>query len=71
MTEKAAQTYVAGTSDIIITANQFLTGAQIIAGDPDLLPQNILYGVQIFGVNGTLTVPTISQDSATKVLTIQ
>lgn len=71
MAEKAAHTYTPTTSDQTITANQYLTGAQTIKGDANLQAQNILAGVSIFGVNGALTVPTVSQDSTTKILTIQ
>lgn len=71
MTEKAAQTYTPSTSDQTINANQYLTGAQTIQGDANLQAQNILAGVSIFGVAGSLSVPTVSQDSTTKILTIQ
>ena len=37
----------------------------------DCVSGNILTGKSILGVNGSLTVPTVSQDSTTKVLTIQ
>lgn len=36
----------------------------------DCLAQNILSGKSILGVNGSLTTPSVSQDSSTKILTI-
>lgn len=36
----------------------------------DLISGNLLSGKSVLGVNGGLTVPTISQDSTTKVLSI-
>ena len=70
MTEKAAATYTPGTSDQTIAADQYLEGAQTIKGDVNLVAGNILSGVAIFGVTGTLALPSISQDSTTKVLSI-
>ena len=70
MSEKAAATYTPGTSDQTIAANQYLVGAQTIKGDANLLASNILKNVSIFGVTGSLALPSISQDSMTKVLTI-
>ena len=67
---KAADTYTPGTSDQTIAANQYLSGAQTIEGDPNLVASNILRGVSIFGVEGNLALPSISQDSTTKVLSI-
>lgn len=55
ITTKAAATYTPGTTTQTITANQYLTGAQTIAGDADLVAGNIKSGVNIFGVNGTFT----------------
>lgn len=67
---KAAATYTPTTSDQTITAGQYLTGTQTIAGDSNLVSGNIKSGISIFGVDGSLTSATISQDSTTKVLTI-
>ena len=67
---KAAATYTPGTSDQTIQAGQYLAGAQTISGDENLASSNILNGVTIFGVTGNLTLPSISQDSTTKVLSI-
>ena len=71
MTEKSAQTYTPTTSDQTISANQFLAGAQTIKGDQNLVPANIVAPNTIFNVTGTATMPTISQDSTTKILTIE
>lgn len=67
---KAAATYTPGTSDQTIQAGQYLAGAQTISGDANLVSSNILNGVTIFGVTGNLVLPSISQDSTTKVLSI-
>lgn len=67
---KAAQTYTPGTTQQTIAAGQYLGGAQVIAGDTNLRGANIISGTSIFGVAGTLTVPTITQDQTTKVLSI-
>lgn len=70
VTTKAAGTITPGTSDQTIAAGTYLTGAQTIAGDPNLLSQNIRAGVEIFGTPGAMTAASISQDATTKVLTI-
>ena len=67
---KSAATYTPTTSDQTIAANQYLSGAQTVKGDSNLVAANIASGVTIFGVVGSLSTPTISQDSTTKVLTI-
>lgn len=51
---KDAATYTPGTSDQFINAEQYLSGAQKIAGDANLVAENIKEGVSIFGVTGTL-----------------
>lgn len=70
MTEKSAQTYTPTTSDQTINADQFLAGAQTIKGDANLIASNIVAGKTIFGVAGSATLPSISQDSTTKILSI-
>ena len=70
VTTKAATTYTPGTSAQTIASGTYLTGAQTIEGDADLLASNIKSGVTIFGVAGSLTSATVSQDSQTKVLSI-
>lgn len=51
---QGAQTITPGTSDQTISAGQYLSGTQTIAGDPDLKASNILSGKNIFGVSGSL-----------------
>lgn len=70
LTAKAAATYTPGTSDQTIAAGQYLTGAQTVKGDADLVAANIKSGVTIFGVSGSLSAASISQDAQTKVLSI-
>lgn len=67
---KAADTITPTTSDQTIAAGQYLSGAQTIKGDANLTSSNILKNVTIFGVTGNLALPSISQDSTTKVLSI-
>lgn len=54
MKEKVAQIYSPSTSDQVIVADQFIAGAQIIKGDGNLIPNNILSGKSIFGVVGNV-----------------
>lgn len=53
VTKKSAATYTPGTSDQSIAASQYLSGAQTIKGDANLVAGNIKSGVSIFGVTGT------------------
>ena len=50
---KSAATIVPSTTDYTIASGYFLTGAQTIKGDPNLIPGNIVAGTSIFGVTGT------------------
>ena len=54
LTVQAAQTITPTTSNQTIAAGKFLTGAQTIAGDANLVASNIKSGVTIFGVEGTM-----------------
>lgn len=54
ITTKVAQTYTPGTTDQTIAAGQYLSGAQTIKGDANLIPANILSGKSIFGVIGSV-----------------
>ena len=67
---KSAQTYTPTTSDQTIASGQYLSGAQTIKGDANLIAGNIRSGVSIFGVAGSSSSANISQDSTTKVLSI-
>jgi hypothetical protein len=53
---KGAATITPSTVNQVIAANQYLTGAQTIAGSANLLAANIKEGVNIFGVVGTLAI---------------
>lgn len=52
---KAAETFTPGTSNQTIASGQYLSGAQTIQGNANLVAGNIKTGVSIFGVNGTFT----------------
>lgn len=54
-----ASTITPGTANKTISAGQYLSGVQTILGDPELIASNILSGVNIFGVTGTLSAPSI------------
>ena len=59
LTVQGAQTITPGTSDQTISSGIYLTGIQTIAGDADLIAENIRNGVTIFGVSGILaTIPS-------------
>lgn len=70
VTTKAAATITPGTSNQEIASGTYLTGKQTISGDANLVAGNIKSGVSIFGVAGSLTSATVSQDASTKVLSI-
>lgn len=70
VTTKGATTYTPGTSNQTIATGTYLTGAQTIIGDANLVASNIKSGVSIFNVAGSLTSATVSQDASTKVLSI-
>lgn len=53
---KSAATYTPKTSNQTIAAEQYLSGAQTIKGDENLVAANILSGKSIFGVTGGLDV---------------
>lgn len=54
LTAKSAQTYTPTTTDQTIASGKYLTGAQTIKGDANLLAENIKKDVVLFGITGTL-----------------
>lgn len=64
VTTKAAATITPGTSNQTIAAGTYLTGAQTIAGDADLVGGNILSTANIFGVQGTVVVQNVYTGSS-------
>lgn len=58
-----AQTITPGTSNQIIGAGKYLIGDQIIAGDTNLVAENIKNGISIFGVAGTLSTGIDTSDA--------
>ena len=70
VTTKGAATITPGTSNQTIASGTYLTGTQTIQGDADLVAGNIVAGKNIFGVAGSAQIPSITQDSVTKVLSI-
>ncbi|BCK01399.1 hypothetical protein [Anaerocolumna chitinilytica] len=61
---KAAATYTPGTTDQTIAAGQYLSGAQTVKGDANLVTGNIKSGVSIFGVAGNVNVVDTSAGDA-------
>lgn len=59
VTTKAAATITPGTTDQTIASGTYLTGAQTIKGDSNLVANNIKSGVSLFNITGTYTGPTI------------
>lgn len=53
VTTKGATTYTPTTSDQTIASDTYLTGAQTISGDANLVAGNIKKDITIFGVTGT------------------
>lgn len=70
VTTKGAATITPGTSNQTISSGTYLTGTQTISGDSNLVSGNIVSGKTIFGVAGSAQIPSIVQDSTTKILTI-
>ena len=53
ISSKAAQIYTPTTTNQTIASGQYLSGAQTIAGDSNLVAENIAKDVTIFGITGT------------------
>lgn len=58
---QAAQTITPGTEDKTIASGKYLSEAQTIKGDPNLLSENIKEGVEIFGVPGKYKAGGVTQ----------
>lgn len=56
ITKKTAATYTPTTSNQTISSGQYLSGTQTIKGDSNLKSSNILSGVSIFNVNGSVVI---------------
>lgn len=70
VTTKAAANLQPSTSAVTIAAGTYLTGAQTIPAEPNYVAANIVSGKSLWGLSGSAQVPTISQDSVTRILTI-
>lgn len=53
VTAQSATTYTPTTSNQTIAAGKYLSGAQTISGDANLVPSNIKSGVSLFNVTGS------------------
>ena len=63
LTTQAAQTITPGTQNITVASGRWLTGAQTVSGDANLVAANIANGVTIFGVQGTHAGGTDTSDA--------
>lgn len=69
LSTQAAQTIIPNTADQTIAIGKYLTGAQTIKGDANLLAENIKKNVVLFNIRGTyeggckLTTKTITQNA--------
>ncbi len=60
---QGSKIWMPGTSDLTIPAGTYLSGDQTIAGEQNLLAENIRAGVSVFGKTGTLKPVGIEQVS--------
>lgn len=72
MPENGALNGTIGTKNgtFTIPAGHTSGGSVALTNVTDCLPQNILAGKSILGQAGSLTMPTVSQDSTSKILSI-
>ena len=56
VTTKSAATITPTTTDQTIDAGQYLSGAQTVKGDGNLVSENIISGKSIFGVSGSVVI---------------
>lgn len=56
---KSVQTYTPSTVNQTIAANQYLSGAQTILGDSELIASNIIDSANIFGIQGTSNIQSL------------
>ena len=57
LSTQAAQTITPTTTDQTIASGKYLTGAQTILGDANLVPESIVENITIFGVTGNAPPP--------------
>lgn len=62
---QVAQEITPGTSDQTISSGTYLTGDQIVKGDANLIPANIISGKSIFGVSGSASTGNIATKTTT------
>lgn len=56
LTTQGAKTVTPGTSNqTAVASGRYTTGDVVVAGDANLVPENIAKGVSVFGVTGTLS----------------
>lgn len=67
LTTQAAQTITPTTTDQTIASGTYLTGAQTIVGDANLLPENIKKDVVLFNITGTYE-GVVAEDTLLKAL---
>lgn len=70
VTTKAAANLQPSTSAVTIAAGTYCTGAQTIPAEPNYVASNIAVGKSLWGLNGSLQVPVVTQDSTTHILSI-